>query len=318
MVSEAVRSGPAGLTLIAAAWITLAGAPAHADANERASQEAPPAATAAGPRLRWQPEWPKFRPAGYALTAASVLGAIGVSLWVNYPDNPRWHGGILFDDAARDLLRARNPSARDATRRASDFTLVWNLVQVGVVDSVLLPLLDRSPRVLAQLTLINAQALALNTLLATLLFKAIARERPLGRDCVSNSEFDPLCRVGTYASFPSSHSSTAFTAAGLTCVHHQYLPLYGGGWGDTAACVQALTVAGATGLFRIIGDRHYVTDVVIGALMGLSLGYVYPWLLHYRSKPQPLAADTGSSEQSSVRWTVLPAPPSGLLVSGTF
>jgi hypothetical protein len=39
-------------------------------------------------------------------------------------------------------------------------------------------------------------------------------------------------------------------------------------------------VATAAGMFRIIGDRHYATDVIVGSAMGFSLGYIYPWLLH--------------------------------------
>jgi membrane-associated phospholipid phosphatase len=268
------------------------------------------------PRLHWHDEWPRFRSIGYALTAASVLGALGVTLLIDYPDEPRWSGGILFDSAARNALRARDPSLRDAVRSGSDFTMISNLVQVGLVDGIILPLALGSPRVAAQLSLINAQAFALNVLIGTLLFKVVARERPLGRDCRRDPNFDPLCSVGTYASFPSSHTSTAFTAAGLTCVHHAYLPLYGGGW-DIAACVEALTFASATGLFRVIGDRHYVTDVLVGAAIGLGIGYVYPWLFHYRNSVEPAVTAPSSAERTATTWAVLPAPPYGLSIAGT-
>lgn len=298
-----------GLRLVLAATLLLTAAAARAQDGAEVSVQS-------RPNLRWHEDWPRFRPIGYALTAASVLGAIGVTLLIDYPDEPRWSGGILFDDAARRALRARDPGMRDAVRHASDFTLISNIVQVGLVDGIIVPLANQSPRVAAQLTLINAQAFALDILISTLLFRAVARERPLGRDCRRDPNFDPLCSSGTYASFPSSHASTAFTAAGLTCVHHAYLPLYGGPW-DTAACVQALTFAGATSLFRVIGDRHYVTDVLMGAAIGLSIGYVYPWLFHYRGGADP-APDTARDERSAITWTVFPAPPYGLTTMGTF
>ena len=261
-------------------------------------------------RLVWNPEWPRFRPIGYALTGASVLGALAVTLFIDYPSEGRWKGGILFDDALRNAWRARSPGVRDAVRIASDITLVTSIVQVGLLDSVILPLADRSPDVAAQLTLINAQAFSLNILVATLLFKIVARERPLVHDCQSNPNFDPLCNTGAYASFPSSHTSTAFTAAGLTCVHHAYLPIYGGPW-DMAACAEALAVATATGVFRIVGDRHYASDVIVGAVIGFAIGYLYPWLLHYR-------LDEHERKASASSVGIAPAPPYGLNLAGSF
>ncbi|HET8935790.1 MAG TPA: phosphatase PAP2 family protein [Polyangiales bacterium] len=274
-----------------------------------------PAAASSGPRLHWNQEWPYFRPIGYVLTGASVLGALGTTFLIDYPNDPHWRGGILFDNALRDLLRARNPGARDAIRVASDITMIASIVQTGLIDGALIPLLDHSPGVAAQLSLINAQAFALNILIATLLFKAVARARPLIADCHSDPSFDPLCDTGAYASFPSSHTSTAFTAAGLSCVHHAYLPLYGDKTRDLAACVESVALATATGLFRIIGDRHYATDVLFGAAIGFSIGYIYPWLLHYRYGAD-VPASSGQRSTSGTL-TVLPLP-TGLGLAGSF
>jgi membrane-associated phospholipid phosphatase len=280
-------------------------APSRARADE-------PAAVSGEPRLHWNPAWPHFRPVGYWLTGASVLGAIGATLLLKYPDDPRWRGGILFDDALRDVLRARNGGARDAIRIASDVTLLTSIAQIAIIDSALLPILDRSPGVAAQLSLINAQAFAINILIATLLFKAVARERPLIPDCKRDPTFDPLCDTGAYASFPSSHTSNAFTAAGLTCIHHAYLPLYGNKAWDIAACAESLALATATGLFRVIGDRHHTTDVLLGAAIGFSIGYFYPWLWHYR-----YGAEAAAKPAQANLITVMPLP-SGLSLSGSF
>ena len=263
-------------------------------------------------RLAWNDAWPRFRPIGYVITSASVLSALAVTLFLEYPDEPRWNRGILFDDAVRHALVARDPGLRNGIRLASDITLITSLVQVALIDSLAVPLVDGSTLVAGQLSLMNAQALSLNILVATLLFKAVARQRPLIDDCEAEPGFDPLCESGSYASFPSSHTSTAFTAAGLTCVHHEYLPLYGGDPWDTGACISALALATATGLFRIIGDRHYATDVLVGAAIGLSIGYIYPWLLHYQ-EGNPMHA-----LQNAPTWGVMPSGPYGMSVAGTF
>lgn len=272
-----------------------------------------------GKRLKWNDDWPRFRSIGYVLTGASVASALAVTLFIPYPDEPKWQTGILFDDAVRTSIRARDPAHRDFVRRASDITLMTSILHVALLDSVIVPLAAGSPEVSSQLTLMNVQAFSLNALFATLLFKAVARERPLVRDCRDKPGYDdPLCDSGEYASFPSSHTSTAFTAAGLSCVHHQYLPIYGGAW-DGVACATSLTLAFATGLFRIIGDRHYATDVIFGAVAGFALGYLYPWLFHYQYGPLDRETET---TQGALNWAIVPGgsaeAPYGLSIAGDF
>jgi membrane-associated phospholipid phosphatase len=301
-------------------WLVLelacATRPAAAQAfPDEPALAAPPEPEPPRHRLVWNEDWPRFRPIGYLATTASVLGALAVTFYISYPDAPRWDHGVLFDDGVRNAIRARDPELRDAIRIASDITLAASLVQVALIDSMIIPFADGSPDIAAQLSLMNAQALSLNILIATLLFKAAARARPLIADCKRKVDFDPLCNTGSYASFPSSHTSTAFTAAGLACVHHEYLPLYGGNPWDTGACIGSLALATATGLFRILGDRHYTTDVLVGAAIGVSLGYIYPWLLHYQE------GDPMHSLGEADNWAVMPtapAAPYGLSVAGVF
>lgn len=321
-----IRVFPRAVLLFAASFAVASSCAfrvAHAQASPpvsiaptQATLPPPPAAKPGEPRLQWDPAWPRFRPIGYALTAASVIAALTVSFAIPYPDEPRWVGGILFDDIVRDALRARNPGLRDGIRVASDLTLLVSVVQTGLIDGLLLPLVDGSPDVAFQLTLMNAQAMSLNILVATLLFKAAARARPTIYACTEDPTSDPLCDTGSFASFPSSHTSTAFTAAGLTCIHHAHLPLYGGEPADTLACAGALTLATATGLFRIIGDRHYLSDVLVGAAIGFSLGYVYPWLFHYQ-----YGGPTAKRDTAELRWGLTPGTagaPFGVSALGMF
>lgn len=274
--------------------------------------------TKAGPRLVWNPKWPRFRAIGYALTAASIAGALAVTLLLDYPDEPRWEGGTLFDNAIRNALRARSPGLRDGIRVASDLTLLITVVQAALVDGFLLPMADASWDVTWQLSLMNAQALSLNILIATLLFKAAARARPSYEQCKQDPNFDPLCDTGSFASFPSSHTSTAFTAAGLTCIHHANLPLYGGQPWDTVACAGAMTLATATGLFRIIGDRHYTTDVLVGGALGFTLGFLYPYVFHYSFGDDD---SSSSKDATTLHWGILPGTqgaPLGASAMGIF
>jgi membrane-associated phospholipid phosphatase len=269
-----------------------------------------------GPRLVWNPAWPRFRTIGYVLTGASIAGALAVTFLLPYPDAPRWVGGILGDTPVRKALRARSAGLRDSIRLTSDITLVSTIVQAGLIDGFLIPAIEGSWFVAWQLTLMNAQAFALNTLVATLLSKAVARARPTYAQCAVDRNFDPLCDTGSFASIPSSHTSTAFTAAGLTCVHHKYLPLYGGEPWDTVACASSIVVASATGLFRVVGDRHYLSDVVLGAAFGFSLGYLYPYLFHYQ-----YGEDQPHSSNVTTAWGFVPGAqqtPYGVSMLGIF
>jgi membrane-associated phospholipid phosphatase len=203
---------------------------------------------------------------------------------------------------------------------ASDITVITTVVNQAVVDSIIIPLGAQSPDVAWQLSLMNAQAYSLNLLINTVFLKVvIARARPSYEQCRANPNFDPYCKTDKYSSFPSSHASTAFTAAGLTCVNHKYLPLYGGGAWDTGACIGSLTFATLASLFRVIGDRHYATDTIAGAAFGFSLGYIYPWLLHYRG-----GADKPSSASSgTLHWGIIPgagsgSSPYGLSIAGIY
>jgi membrane-associated phospholipid phosphatase len=40
-------------------------------------------------------------------------------------------------------------------------------------------------------------------------------------------------------------------------------------------------LATADGVLRIMGDRHYLSDVLAGGALGFAFGYGVPTLLHY-------------------------------------
>jgi membrane-associated phospholipid phosphatase len=55
-----------------------------------------------------------------------------------------------------------------------------------------------------------------------------------------------------------------------------------------------VSLAAATAVLRVTGDRHYATDVLAGALVGFAIGYGVPTLLHY-SLPEASAASAASA-----------------------
>jgi hypothetical protein len=129
----------------------------------------------------------------------------------------------------------------------------------------------------------------------------VSRARPYTQDCAPDGQvrdasgrarFNTCCGGNSdYQTFFSGHSTGTATMAGPTCGHHQQLPLYGGGFADLTPCLFMIAVSGATGVSRIVADRHWASDVIGGWGAGALAGYVLPSLLHYGfSKGMPSGA----------------------------
>jgi membrane-associated phospholipid phosphatase len=242
------------------------------------------------PTLKWDDAWPRFAPAEIILTAVAAPAAIA-EYWLAAPQSqPRWTQHNAFDDGVRSALRLRSPTALHVSWTAAsvvDVTLVS--LSVGI-DSVIVPLARGSPDVAFQLGFIDCETFAWSSIAVITLYDNVGRARPSYDDCQKNPAFEADCRTSPTASFPSGHTSQAFTAAGLSCAQHGALSLYGRPTWDALACARDVTLAASEGLLRILGDRHYATDVLVGSGLGFTLGYGLPWLLHYgrrSGKPSP-------------------------------
>jgi membrane-associated phospholipid phosphatase len=233
--------------------------------------------------LEWNPSWPQFRPTEIAATGVFGLG-LASALWLYPTPGRNWEGGILFDDAVRNALRLETRSGRESASRASDviyYTLATYpiLVDAGVVAG----LVHGNSEVAVQLLAMDLEAYAFAGAIA-LTAEKVGRVRPEDRGCQNDPHYSKDCGNDKVLnlSFMSGHTTIAFTGAGLMCAHHSHLPLYGGGAPDTLACVAALGAASTAGALRIMADKHYSTDVLLGAGVGLFAGYGLPTLLHYR------------------------------------
>ncbi|SEI56492.1 PAP2 superfamily protein [Dyadobacter sp. SG02] len=105
--------------------------------------------------------------------------------------------------------------------------------------------------------LVKGEAMALTT--ATILKSATHTLRPDG---------------SSYNSFPSGHTTQAFAAA--TFLNEEYKDRYP--WMPYAS----YTVASSVGLLRVANNRHYISDVLVGAGIGyLSMKVAY-WTHRYK------------------------------------
>jgi membrane-associated phospholipid phosphatase len=255
--------------------------------------------------------FPLFRPVEYVATAVVGAAAIGAYFIATPQTNVHWSGGILFDDAVRSALALHSQSGRTAARTASNVTAVGaEAIAIGV-DSVIVPVARGRLTMAEQLVLMDLEAYAFSSLLTTTAYDLTGRARPSYADCQKNPSYDILCNSAPTASFWSGHTAEAFTGAGLSCAHHAYAHVYGDPLADALGCAGMITIGAATGTLRLLGDRHYATDVLTGALVGFGFGYGMPTVLHY-AWPGPRRSSGVSASLSPMSGGL------GLRVAGVF
>jgi membrane-associated phospholipid phosphatase len=164
---------------------------------------------------------------------------------------------------------------------------------------------------LADLGLHGTEALVAGELVAGVIKGTVGRQRPSvrPRDANSYQLFRGFRQDDSYRSFPSGHTTSAFAAAAaVTSEASRWWPgsrwiigpaLYGG--------------AALTGVSRMYNNRHWASDVLVGAGIGTFAGlkvvryqHTHPgnrvdrWLLAGTIVPTP--------DGHVLRWSILPAP----------
>jgi hypothetical protein len=225
----------------------------------------------------WRKEWPEFRTSEGVATVTAGLATLAIVI-AGPIDQPRWQGPILFDNAVRDGLRASDADARRTYRTVGDWT--YRL-------SPLLPLADvflvsaighKDSKLALNLGGMLLEAYSYSGLLSEISTELSARKRPYS-ECREGGECDTQ-------SFFSGHSAIAATGAGLMCANHTRIALYGSPALDIGSCVLMSVNALVTATSRVVADRHYATDVIVGTGFGFAFGYAVPVLLHYSYGPE--------------------------------
>jgi len=242
-------------------------------------------------------------------TSATLLAATIPALYIA-PSPVPWRGRDGFDEAWRNLAAAPTAARRSAADTASTALLAVSAADVAVDSMVVAGV--RARGVAWQLTWIDLQAIGFTELLQTVVSHAASRERPYGRTCPAHPSPDntDCTSDNRYQSFFSGHTSLAFTLAGLTCMHHAHLPLWGGGAPDALACALASGAAVTVGVLRTVADKHYLTDVLTGAGVGALSGFGIPLLYYGTGKVRPVA----DGRPAAVSATVVPSLTGAALV----
>jgi hypothetical protein len=240
--------------------------------------------------VEWSDDWPKVHVWEIAAAAALTIGDTEVEKALPLPSKATWRGGILFDDWARDTFRGRTAQLQsDASTLSDIFYKAGALVPFVMDDYFAAASIHENAGVGLQLVVIDLESLGFAGLISLGAEHAVGRARPYTEDCGSSGVVKDgaghvlhQCGSGNdFRSFYSGHATATATVAGLVCVHHQHLPLFGGGFADLAPCLGMIGVSVAAGLLRLVYDEHWASDVIVGWMDGAFSGYVLPSLLHF-------------------------------------
>jgi membrane-associated phospholipid phosphatase len=228
----------------------------------------------------WKQHWPEYSTTEGIFTVAAGVGTLALFLY-GPVEKPRWQGGVLFDDAIRNGLRAESKESRQTFRTLGDLPYYAAPI-LPLVDTFVVSLAVRGdPKLARNIGLMSLEAFSYAGFASFLSTSISARERPDSSACVGED-----CEIDT-ESFWSGHSSIVAASAGVVCANHIYMPLWGHPIADAAACVLATTGAAFTATTRVVADRHYTTDVIVGSGIGWLIGYGVPSVLHYSHAKLP-------------------------------
>jgi membrane-associated phospholipid phosphatase len=241
-------------------------------------------------RVEWDEDWPRVKWWEVIGTVALTVGDTEFESHAPLPTHAIWNRPVLFDGWARNLLRGRTAALQSFASTATDIAYKVGALEPFVVDDYFGALsLARNADVAWQLALIDLQSFGIAGLLSLTAEHAVGRARPYTLSCnadghVLDAQGHVMQTCGSsndYRSFFSGHATSTATTAGLVCLHHQHLPLFGGGFADLAPCLVMIGVSLATGIGRLVYDEHWASDVMVGWADGILSGYVLPSLLHF-------------------------------------
>ncbi|HUX41593.1 MAG TPA: phosphatase PAP2 family protein [Rectinemataceae bacterium] len=215
--------------------------------------------------------------------AAATIGGYGASLWLKSikpkpaPTTPDPSAIPFFDKAYADKLDATQSTVTDVLLVTTFATPAFVLPGRSLDDLLVLGTMYLETELLAYTS-------------SEIVKQAVVRWRPYA---YGTSDVAALSDPDASSSFPSRHSTMAFAAAVFAGrVFDAYEP--GSAW-SPLVWGTGLSLATVTAAMRVTSGNHFLSDIVAGAVLGSSLGFLVPELHRKRgtssgsTAPAPLA-----------------------------
>jgi membrane-associated phospholipid phosphatase len=216
-----------------------------------------------------------------------TVTGVGAAAWIAgewfqptlAPASCHWCEVDALDDAVREKLLWTHPATADTLSDVTGFALA-PLAAIGL--DVLAASHDGSLRNWAEDGAIVFEATAIATGVHILTKILVGRERPFVHALAPETKSRTPRPSDNNLSFFSGHTTGTFALAAsagtvATMRGYRWAPLV---WGVGGA------FAVTTGYLRIAADKHWLTDVVVGMLVGAGIGIGVPYLFH---RPESVA-----------------------------
>ncbi len=199
-------------------------------------------------------------PAANSRTPAPPAGAGAPPGWTAWAGGAVAFGHLLvLDHGVRGLARDARGDVSGALAATGRWLGDWQSSLPWLAGgAVLVGLGTEGPRGLREVPALLGGILA-GSMVNETINQAVGRDRPLEND--GPLAFDPF---DGHASFPSGHAAYAFAIAGSVDAITE-------GWPPAAVGYGLATV---TALSRVYDDKHWLTDVTVGAAVGLVVSRV--------------------------------------------
>jgi len=205
------------------------------------------------------------------LTAAAIGESVRLVGEIGGPTCGTVCDGSTVNPLDRWALGNRSPGADTASTWIVDGSFALSLATAAI--DVLISKPEDGWTGFAKDILIYAEVLSVNLTLNNAVKYAVRRNRPYAYDrSVPVAE-----RTATEASlsFYSMHTSSMFAGATVTSytfmLRHPDSPLVIPAW------IVGYSLGVTAGALRIYSGNHFLTDVLVGAAVGIEMGLVIPW-----------------------------------------
>ncbi len=216
----------------------------------------------------------------YDLPADLTWVGVGGAAWITMelakpylaPSTCRWCNPPGFDTSVKSGLRWSNIKAADTLSNVSGFVLV-PLAAYGL-DAAFVLTSGGTVKEWAVDALVITEAIVAASDVNQFVKFSIGRERPFVYDLVPDGKGTTSAPGDNNLSFYSGHTALGFSAA----VSAGTIATMKGYKAAPWIWATGLTIAATTGYLRIAADKHYFTDVALGALTGAAIGFAVPYL----------------------------------------
>lgn len=241
----------------------------------------------AEPPRSWQSEFRPFATSEYLATGLLLSWAMVAKFGLPNP------GPIIVEPRPFELdvtraLAPRSEKRKNTIQYLTDASLVFGLA-LPLADSLVAGLAHGDWELSAQMALIGVEAVSGFLAVLWTVQAATGRVRPHVRLCDADPSAPSwVCNINEAErnrSLIAGHTASAWLGAGLTCTVHGKVPLYGNAFADYATCGVMVANAVLNGVGRIAAGAHYLSDVLLGTILGITTGFLLPAALHYGFGP---------------------------------